>query len=87
MKSVHTDEYGIVLLRLVEARTFAGLTQSDLAARIGKPQSYVSKYERGERRLDVLELIRVCQVLNIDTSTIVCEIEKTLTASSESEDE
>lgn len=49
------------LLGLLKAvRTDAGLTQSQLARKLGQPQSYVSKYESGERRLDVLELRQVC---------------------------
>lgn len=49
------------LLSLLKAiRTDAGLTQSQLAKKLGQPQSYVSKYESGERRLDVLELRQVC---------------------------
>ena len=42
------------------------LLQSELAEKIKKPQSYVSKYERGERRLDVVEFIDICQALNIN---------------------
>jgi len=44
-------------------RTEAGLTQTELARRLGRPQSYVSKYEAGERRLDFLELREVCGAL------------------------
>jgi transcriptional regulator with XRE-family HTH domain len=43
----------------------AGLRQSDVAARLGRPQSFVSKYESGERRLDLVELWTVCRVLGI----------------------
>src|SRR5437660_3291076 len=48
--------YRFFLDRLVEARRAAGLTQRDVAERLGKPQSYVSKCETGERRVDVIEL-------------------------------
>jgi transcriptional regulator with XRE-family HTH domain len=51
---------------LVEARTTAGLTQAELAARLDRPQSFVSKYERGERRLDVLEFGEVTRAIGID---------------------
>jgi transcriptional regulator with XRE-family HTH domain len=44
-------------------RTDAGLTQTELARRLGRPQSYVSKYEAGERRLDFLEVREVCSAL------------------------
>lgn len=48
--------YGRFLSRLRQARLDAGLTQSDVAARLGKPQSFISKVELGERCLDVVEL-------------------------------
>ena len=43
----------------------AGLTQAGLSQLLGKPQSYVSKYENGERRLDYVEVLKVCEALNI----------------------
>ncbi len=49
-------EYDRFLARLREARKQAGLTQQDAARRLGKPQSFVSKCESGERRLDFVEL-------------------------------
>jgi ribosome-binding protein aMBF1 (putative translation factor) len=46
---------------LVQARSDAGLSQVDLAARLKRPQSYVSKYESGERRLDLIEFIEAAE--------------------------
>ena len=54
--SVHSDGYGALLAALVKRRQAAGLSQAALAARLGKPASFVGKYELGERRLDVIEL-------------------------------
>jgi transcriptional regulator with XRE-family HTH domain len=51
---------------LVNARKQARLTQADLASRLFRPQSFVSKYERGERRLDVVEFGQVAKALGID---------------------
>lgn len=51
---------------LIEARNKAGLTQVGLAKRLGKPQSFVSKFERGERRLDVVEFFDVAEAIGID---------------------
>jgi transcriptional regulator with XRE-family HTH domain len=51
---------------LTAARKGVGLSQSELAERLEKPQSFVSKYERGERRLDVLEFFQVADAMNID---------------------
>lgn len=51
---------------LAEARKDAGLTQAQLSSRLNRPQSFVSKYERGERRLDVVEFAEVARALRVD---------------------
>lgn len=51
---------------LIQAREEAGLNQRDLSAKMSRPQSYVSKYERGERRLDFVEFLEVAEALGID---------------------
>lgn len=51
---------------LAGARLAAGATQEELAARLGKPQSFVSSYERGQRRLDLLEFLAVVDALSAD---------------------
>ncbi len=51
---------------LVEARKKAGLSQADLAEKLRRPQSFVSKFERGERRLDVIEFWAVAEALEVD---------------------
>ena len=53
------------MLLLREYRHAAGLRQAELALRLGQPQSFVSKYESGERRVDVLELAQICEALNV----------------------
>lgn len=63
---------------LRELRLAAGLRQSDLAERLGVMQSFVSKYESGERRLDALELRRVCQSLNTTLAAFAAKLESTL---------
>ena len=55
-KSIYSNEYKNVVKKLQEARNQAGLTQVDVAEKLKKPQSYISKIERGERRVDVTEL-------------------------------
>ena len=65
------------LLELLAAHRIAGdLTQEEVAQRLGRPQSFVSKYELGERRLDVVELLEVCAALGIDAKTVVKELLK-----------
>ena len=59
---------------LVAARKAAGLTQNELGRRLGKRQSFVSKYETGERRLDLVEFTVVAAALNIDTARFVREL-------------
>ena len=56
---------------LVAARERAGLKQSDVAAKLGVPASYLSKIENGTRRLDVIELIRIAEAIGIDPAEVV----------------
>ena len=74
--SVSAQEQLQALLRQVRAD--AGLTQTDVAQRLGQPQSFVSKYESGERRLDILELREVCQVLGIPLPEFIRRLEQAL---------
>ena len=62
-KSVFTNEYAIFLKILLFARKKSGLTQLELAKKLKQPQSYVSKYEKGERRLDIVEFIEIVNAL------------------------
>ena len=73
-KSVFSDRYGRFLAVIVQARQDAGLTQSDLASRLNKPQSYISKAERGERRIDVVEFIDLAQALGKKPSDLINRI-------------
>jgi len=65
---------------LRQVRQDAGLRQQDLAARIGEPQSFVSKYESGERRLDVLELRRICAAIGLPFTTFIRRLEDLLSS-------
>lgn len=65
-KSVFTDRYNLLKTLLIEARHDAGLTQSELAGRLSRPQSFVSKFERAERRLDLVEFLEVANALGVD---------------------
>ena len=60
-KSVYTKDYKEIINRLKQARIDAGLSQQVVAGKLGKPQSYVSKIESGERRLDVADLAQDLQ--------------------------
>ena len=65
-KSTYLAQRKRLLALLRETRTNAGLTQSELASRLHRDQTFVSKYETGERRLDILELRDVCRAIGID---------------------
>jgi transcriptional regulator with XRE-family HTH domain len=65
-KSVHSSEQAVFCGLMIGARKAAGLTQHALARRLKRPQSFVAKYEGGERRLDVVEFITVARVLGAD---------------------
>jgi transcriptional regulator with XRE-family HTH domain len=71
--SLHTSDYQIFRSLLIDARAKSGLTQTQIAERLNKPQSYISKYERGERRLDFPEFIELADILGIDVSDFVNE--------------
>ncbi len=73
MKSQHQMEYKKLIQALVDARKCAGITQEELAKRLRKPQSFVSKYETYERRLDVLEYVKISQFLEKDYRILIDE--------------
>jgi transcriptional regulator with XRE-family HTH domain len=71
---VQPKDYAIVGAALADARLRAGLTQQELAKRLRKPQSFVSNYERGQRRIDVLELLRIVEALDGNASRVFADI-------------
>ena len=77
-KSIFTEEYQIFLTHLIQARKEKNITQVDLANFLRKPQSYVSKYENGERRLDVIETFEILFALKIKPHQFFEKIEKQL---------
>jgi len=77
-KSIYTREYGVVVRLLRKARREAGMTQVELAEALGQSQSFVSKCERGERRLDIIQLRTVCRTLGVNLADFVHQLEKEL---------
>jgi transcriptional regulator with XRE-family HTH domain len=65
-KTIHSGSYRALLAELRDQRISAGVSQMELAARLGRAQTWVSKVELGERRLDVEELRQVCAALDQD---------------------
>ena len=66
------------LSMLRELRTQAGFRQIDMARALGKPQAFVSYYESGARRLDLLELRQICGILGVPLLDFVQKFEKLL---------
>lgn len=73
-KSIFLSPYTRLLDQLVLARKSAGLKQQELAGRLGRPQSFVSKFERAERRLDVIEFLLVCRAIEADPIAIIASV-------------
>ena len=63
---VEPEQYKVVGACLAAARRRANVTQQELATRLDKPQSFVSEYERGQRRVDVVELLVISRALGVD---------------------
>lgn len=77
-KSLFSAEYELLLRKLREARLRAGLTQDALAVRLQRRQAFVSKFERGERRIDVVELRAFCKAMGISFKDFVIDLDETL---------
>ena len=77
-KSVHTREYATCLRLLRESREKAEITQVQMAQKIGLTQSLYSKIERGERRLDIIELRTILKHLGISLNRFVDSLESEL---------
>lgn len=76
-KSIFTPDQQTLQNLLRQIRLASGLKQSELAERLGQQQSFVSKYETGERRLDLLEIRQICKVVGISLIDFVRRLEKT----------
>lgn len=77
-KSVFSPQYTAFLKQLREARQRAGLSQEELAERLEQTQSFVSKCERGERRIDVIELRQFCLALGVSFSQFAKQLDSAL---------
>jgi len=69
--NIYSDEYKKITEKLRKARIKAGFTQEQVAEKLGKPQSYVSKSEAGERRLDVTELKKFANLYKKDINNFI----------------
>lgn len=65
-KSAYTDAHRVLVRALAQSRRDVGLQQAELAARLGKDQSYISNIERGQRRVDVVEFYVIAKAIGVD---------------------
>lgn len=77
-RSVFLHSYDVLTRYLVDARIVACVTQSELAKRLGRPQSFISKIESGDRRLDVIEFLQITTALKVDPEPIIRAVLSTL---------
>lgn len=73
-KALYERSYAAFTDLLKEERRKAGLTQAMLAKKLRRPQSYVSKYERGDRRLDVIEFLEIARAIKFDPNEILSKL-------------
>jgi transcriptional regulator with XRE-family HTH domain len=77
-KSIYSARYRALLQLLKKVREDAGLTQTQLARKIGETQTFVSKCERGERRIDVIELHTFCRAFGVSLKQFVAALERSI---------
>lgn len=75
-RSAYSRKYRYLRTLLTNARKAAGITQIALARQLGRPQSFVSKFERGERRLDVVEFLEIAHTLKLDPKRVLGEVDQ-----------
>lgn len=73
--SRHTARYKKLQVALKSARAAAGMTQAQVGEQLGRPQSFVNKYESGERRLDVVEFLDVARILGVKPHLVLRKLE------------
>jgi len=71
LRSVYSENYRLFLKLIISARRDSGFTQQELAKILKRPQSFISKYERGERRLDLIEFLEILSALGLDPSDFI----------------
>lgn len=71
VKSVYSKQYRNLVRFLRTSRVAAGITQTKLSARLGRPQSFVSKYESFDRRLDASEFLTIAKKMGVTEEKVV----------------
>jgi transcriptional regulator with XRE-family HTH domain len=78
LKSIHLSAYRQFQGSLVEIRQSAGITQAELARKLGRPQSYISKVESGDRRIDVVEYVQLMQAIGASPEPLIVKLATSL---------
>lgn len=81
-KTIHSRDYAVFLALLKSIRVEANVPQTELAGRLEETQVFVSKCERGERRLDIIETVRWCESLGLKFSDFASMLESHLETAS-----
>lgn len=76
LSSIRSDLYRHMIELLIAARKHAGLTQAEVGARLNQRQTFVSKYELQERRLDAAEFVTVCRAIGVDACDVIRRAEE-----------
>jgi transcriptional regulator with XRE-family HTH domain len=77
-RSVFLHSFDVLTQCLVDVQIAVGVTQIELAARLERPQSFISKIESGDRRLDVIEFLKITTALKVDPERIIRAVLSTL---------
>ena len=75
-KSLGTKRHQALVNLLIQKREAAGITQADLAAKLGEYQSFVARLESGQRRVDVVEFLNIAEALGFDPAKTVAALKK-----------
>jgi len=76
-ETIRSPRQELLIKRIVEARKRAGLTQAEVAAHFGRHQPFIANIEAGQRRLDLVELIALAEIVDLDLHRLIDEIKRT----------
>lgn len=76
VKTIYASEYAAMLVMLRNKRIDVGMTQAELAQKMGVSRLFIGRCERGDRRLDVIELLAFCSALGIEPQKFIAELQK-----------
>jgi len=76
-KSLKSPRHELVKSALIKQRKAVGMTQAEVADRLGRAQSYIAKIEGGERRVDIVELVGIAEVIGLDLAELVGDLRRT----------